>query len=444
MPTPQYIMFLVSILIGSVTWAMVVGTICGMMATADPHKIAFRQQMDSLNYFLKDMEMPEEIKVSCRQYVRNKREVHKQQSYDELVDWLSPGLRGPVLLHMCGRALRNVWYLNELNDPDCLVKLAMCLQRAAYPARERIPALDTLKIILKGIAAKGGAILYGFNFDMWGEDIILHAQVLRDKRYATALTYVEVDTLSRNDLYDVLEDFPQAAASVKDSAIRVALKRTVRLIKAYTDRRALEVASEKENKASLMLKAAFSDPFDPSMDSSGVEDPGKIFRLITGGAFRDVDEHGNLVETVIREEEDTAFSEPSRHSPIQSTAGDDETEQAVVLPSHPNFGKGSPRMGDANGEGAKTVKIASRPGPLVSSPALPPVTRASADETGGSGGGMRMGQVSTEEWKAEVTSLRSEMAQMRQGLTSELTELRKSIADLAEAVRGNGAAHQPS
>ena len=48
----EYILFLVAILVGSVTWAMVVGTICGMMATADPHKIAFRQQMDSLNYFM--------------------------------------------------------------------------------------------------------------------------------------------------------------------------------------------------------------------------------------------------------------------------------------------------------------------------------------------------------------------------------------------------------
>ena len=62
----RYILFLVAILVGSVTWAMVVGTICGMMATADPHKIAFRQQMDSLNYFMKEIGMPEEIRMQCR------------------------------------------------------------------------------------------------------------------------------------------------------------------------------------------------------------------------------------------------------------------------------------------------------------------------------------------------------------------------------------------
>ena len=119
------------------------------MATADPHKIAFRQQMDSLNYFLTDMEMPTEVKMACRDYVRKKREVHKQSSYEELIEWLSPGLRGPVLLHMCGRALRNVWYLRELNDEAALVELAMKLRREAFPAREKIPANNSLKIILK-------------------------------------------------------------------------------------------------------------------------------------------------------------------------------------------------------------------------------------------------------------------------------------------------------
>ena len=190
--------------------------------------------------------------------VRNKKEFHKTDSYDELLEWLSPELRGHVLLHMCGRALRNVWYLNELSDSDCLVELAQRLQRAAFPAREKIAAQNTLKIILRGarrargwrmadpdarsaasarpaalstsrplivaswmllpgIAAKGGLILYGFNFDMWGEDIILHAQVLRDKRSATALTYCELYTLDRGDLYDVLEEFPKAAAQVGES-----------------------------------------------------------------------------------------------------------------------------------------------------------------------------------------------------------------------------------
>ena len=75
---------------------------------------------------------------------------------------------------MCGRALRNVWYLAEIKDVNCLVRLAMTLSRTAFPARERIAASNTLKIVTKGIVAKGGDLLYAFNFDSWGEDITLH------------------------------------------------------------------------------------------------------------------------------------------------------------------------------------------------------------------------------------------------------------------------------
>ena len=54
------------------------------------------------------------------------------------------------------------------------------------------------------------------------------------------LADVEVDTLSRDDLYDVIDEVPSAAKAVRDAAVRVALKRTVKLLKAYADKAALD------------------------------------------------------------------------------------------------------------------------------------------------------------------------------------------------------------
>ena len=54
-------------LVGSVLWAMVVGTICATLATGDPHTIAFKQNMDQLNYFLEDMQMPQELRIRVRE-----------------------------------------------------------------------------------------------------------------------------------------------------------------------------------------------------------------------------------------------------------------------------------------------------------------------------------------------------------------------------------------
>ena len=38
-------------LLASITWAQVIGTFCGIIATLDPNGVHYRQMMDELNYF---------------------------------------------------------------------------------------------------------------------------------------------------------------------------------------------------------------------------------------------------------------------------------------------------------------------------------------------------------------------------------------------------------
>ena len=51
---------------------------------------------------------------------------------------------------------------------------------------------------MRGIVARGGDLMY--QGSTWGEDMILTSTVLRDTRFATALTYVEISPRSRHDL----------------------------------------------------------------------------------------------------------------------------------------------------------------------------------------------------------------------------------------------------
>ena len=51
----EYIFVTFSLLAGSTIWALIVGTICGIVATGDPHTTEFKQKMDELNYFMGDM-----------------------------------------------------------------------------------------------------------------------------------------------------------------------------------------------------------------------------------------------------------------------------------------------------------------------------------------------------------------------------------------------------
>lgn len=233
---PEYIIFLVGIALGSVLWAMVVGTICGISATGNPFNVAFKHNMDQLNYFLQDMNMPIDLRHRAREYLRNARELGKKHSYNELVDRLSPEVRKDIVLKMSAKTLQVVWYLNGLEEM-VLVELAMRLQREGYAPRERLSP-DKLTILMRGVAAKAGIILtyqggQVGKHPFWGEDIILTAQSLRDRKPAAALTYVEVATLTRSDLDLVLSTFPESKRKVGEAAVNIGVRRAMVVVADY-------------------------------------------------------------------------------------------------------------------------------------------------------------------------------------------------------------------
>ena len=283
----EYIVFSFGIILGSVTWAMVVGTICATMATGDPKANEFKAGMDALNYFLEDMQMPAALRVRAREYFRNKRDLLKTASYNDLLHEFSPDLQADIVLHMSAKTLDIVWYLSSL-EQGARVELAMRLERAGYAPREKISSVK-LTILMRGVAAKAGNILTPPAH--WGDDMVVSSVSLRDMRHASALTYVEVATLSRDDLDDVLANFPASAAIIRQAAMRVAMKRAVVIISEFVrSRRELQANSDPRLKQQRQLQNAFGGG-----DSS--DDPAMILRVLTGGNLKDIVD-GQLVEEV--------------------------------------------------------------------------------------------------------------------------------------------------
>ena len=280
---PEYLLFFLCIVIGSVLWAMVVGTICATLATGDPHTIAFKQNMDSLNYFLDDMNMPQELRIRAREYLRNCRDLYKKSSYSELVERLSPDLRSEVVLTMSSKILEVVWYFKPI-EKTALVELAVRLQRAGYAPREKIQG-SKLNILMRGVAAKAGNILTPVSTAvgvenagncLWGEDVIITAPALRDQRPASALTYVEVATLERKDIDDVLHDFPQSRRLVQQAAMKIAMQRAVIVVSEYIK---------------MKQRPASSDAFfaNIQMPSASEHNGAEILQMLTGQTIRGLD-----------------------------------------------------------------------------------------------------------------------------------------------------------
>merc|ERR1711865_81487 len=104
------------------------------------------------------------------------------------------------------------------------------MKREGYAPREKIPSED-LNIVMRGVAAKAGNILT--NGDHWGEDMIVSSRALRDLRHASALTYVEVGTLSREDLETVLESFSASEREIRQAAMKIAMQRAIVVISEF-------------------------------------------------------------------------------------------------------------------------------------------------------------------------------------------------------------------
>lgn len=245
----------------------------------------------------------------------------KRRAFSSIVHSLSPGLRDKLWPHICGSLqdgkvhLASVWYLSTVDKP-LLQELALHMRHSAFPAREIVRdsrALGTsaaaaepcLYIVEKGLVNRGGSIYYPDSGpdSCFGLDMIIHSDLLRDKRAAVSLSYVEVLALGRADLYALLEHYPLSAATVRNAALRLALKQATRLLRHYVsmrqsarDQRSEGGAGGRQVALVSRMQRAFVE--EQREEASFVDsDAGAFFRMINGNKLREVGENGTIIET---------------------------------------------------------------------------------------------------------------------------------------------------
>ena len=138
-----------------------------------------------------------------RVYFHNCRKMYKVSGDTEILERMSPLLRGVVALEAHRPWLRRVWYLdpqveyeegpgsNELRSEQesFVAQLACCLMLNSFVSEERIP-VGSLYILRKGLCSRGWNFLGPGR--VWGEDLIVNYPQLIDTTPTVALTYVEV------------------------------------------------------------------------------------------------------------------------------------------------------------------------------------------------------------------------------------------------------------
>mmetsp|Transcript_47020 Transcript_47020/g.112706 ORF Transcript_47020/g.112706 Transcript_47020/m.112706 type:complete len:721 (+) Transcript_47020:374-2536(+) len=228
--TAERVLCIAMMLIGGSIYAYVIGAICGVVSTRDPATTEFHQTMDHLNTFLAEINTPQKKRREIREYFHHCRQLFRSQYYHELLYQMSPKLRGDIALHCHRQWVEQITFFRAESEEErslFITHIALTLKLEAYAPKELIiktgEFTEKMYIIQRGLVARLGRVLGAGRF--FGEDVILHNS--RRNYFVRVLTYLDVYSLSKTDLEDILEngDFPQTRRIIRQSAIRLALTR---------------------------------------------------------------------------------------------------------------------------------------------------------------------------------------------------------------------------
>ena len=86
-------------LIGGCTYAYLIGDICSVLSNTDPATSEYQSTMDMLNQYMDEIKLPTTLRTSLREYFVHCRPLYRQAFYHDLLNKMSPKLRGDVALH---------------------------------------------------------------------------------------------------------------------------------------------------------------------------------------------------------------------------------------------------------------------------------------------------------------------------------------------------------
>jgi len=217
-------------------YAYVIGAVCGIISQQDMATKIFRQSMDHLNLYMGENRLPQTMRVRMRNFFLRAREMHRERFYHETLQIMSPTLRGEVLAMTQGDWIQKVPFFcgaPPKEQRDFMSALVLCLKTELFAQQDMVvqegELCNDMYIIQRGLVACLGRVLSRGR--LVGQDMVLSRWKWRRQYSARALTFVEVQKITNEDLARTLDDgdFPFTRHNIKRSAMRLCLCRGVLL-----------------------------------------------------------------------------------------------------------------------------------------------------------------------------------------------------------------------
>lgn len=270
------------IIISGISWAVVLGQVCGIVANLDADEQVFRSTMDELNCMMTDRHMPRPIRRRLRSFFLSNKTVQRRQRHQDILSKISPGLQGEVVMELNRQWITKVPFLCEIVEEAVqstgdsqfyfMVDISQKMQCEVHAQSEIFGVPQVLYILVRGLVTR-----YDKRYRsgcVWGTDFVLADTGLAEPVESFAVTYVEVNFLQRSDFMEVLERYkascPELAKRVRRYCVWLAFQRA---FMAEARRRMLELQTkQKPARRSRLRQSYFSEISDDHAQSrrSGV------------------------------------------------------------------------------------------------------------------------------------------------------------------------------
>jgi len=205
-------------LVGGFTWAYVLSMLCAIFSKLDPRETEHKNMMDELVFFMEERDFDVDHKQRLRDFFTYTKDFARESGYSAIFERMSNKLRADTALIMGEQHVQLVWYLRKSTcEIGFLCEVALNLKPALYEIHEPLP-IKKLTVISRGLVAQRMRLIGAGK--VLGTDCLLkeHHQGLRDLDPVMCLSYVHVACISRDTLFSLAKDYPQADRTLKMAA----------------------------------------------------------------------------------------------------------------------------------------------------------------------------------------------------------------------------------
>jgi len=223
------------IFISGISWAYVLGQVCGTVASMGAVDQEFRKSMDDLNYMMEERSIDVAMRVRLRSFFLSTRHTQRHARHKDILAKMSPCLQGEVALATNSTWLQKVPFLKEFMenvDTDVgvqsfVLEVSMALDSANYAQSEVFGQPHVLYILQRGLASQRTRILQSGS--VWGEDFLLNNPRLLYNVRCYAMTYLELLFCRRKKFIEIMDkqvtQCPELRSRVRRFCVRLAVGR---------------------------------------------------------------------------------------------------------------------------------------------------------------------------------------------------------------------------